>query len=97
MNKPHTDYDGTPIVADNVIVQKITSQVLDNVGRLAIDTIGTGEVIIFQNGNMITGTWKKGDRESRTRFYDSLGEEIKLNPGKIWIEVVNPRGDVSWK
>lgn len=96
MNKPHTDYDGTPIVADNVIVQKVTSQVLDAVGRLAIDTIGTGEVIVFQNGNMIRGTWKKDDRKSRTRFYDDNGEEIKLNSGKIWIEVVNERTEVSY-
>lgn len=96
MNQPHTDYDGTPIVADNVIVQKVTSQVLDTVGRLAIDTIGTGEVIVFQNGKMITGTWKKDGRESRTRFYDANNNEIKLNSGKIWIEVVNERTGVSY-
>lgn len=96
MNQPHTDYDGIPIVADNVIVQKVTSQVLDSVGRLAIDTIGTGEVIVFQNGNMITGTWKKDGRESRTRFYDANNNEIKLNPGKIWIEVANERTGVRY-
>ena len=96
MNEPHVDFDGTPIIADNVIVQKVTSQVLDSVGRLAIDTIGTGEVMVFQNGNIITGTWKKEDKTSRTRFYDSAGEEIKLNPGKIWIEVANERTKVSY-
>ena len=31
-----------------------------------------------------------------TGFYNENGEEIKLKPGKIWIEVVNGRGDVSW-
>ncbi len=79
-----------------MIVQKVTSQVLDTVGRLAIDTIGTGEVIVFQNGKMITGIWKKDGRESRTRFYDANNNEIKLNPGKIWIEVVNERTGVSY-
>lgn len=96
INEPHVDYDGTPIVADNVIVQKVTSQVLDAVGRLAIDTIGSGEAIVFQNGEIIIGTWTKEDRTFRTRFYDSFGEEIKLNPGKIWVEVANERTKVSY-
>ncbi len=96
MGQPHTDYDNTPIIVDNVIVQKVTSQVLDSIGRLAIDTIGSGEVIIFQNGFFIEGTWKKEERSSRTKFYDSNDEEIKLNPGKIWIEIANERTKVSY-
>ncbi|MFA7245147.1 MAG: DUF3048 domain-containing protein [Candidatus Magasanikbacteria bacterium] len=92
----HRDLDGTVIEADTIIVQKVTSKVLDEVGRLQIDTIGSGEAIIFQNGHILEGTWKKETVTGRTRWLDKSGNEIPLKAGKIWIEVVNERGNVEW-
>jgi hypothetical protein len=85
----HYDSNGTLITADTVIVQHVNTQVLDDVGRLAMDTIGTGLAEVYYNGEKISGTWKKTDRTSRTRFYGENGEEIKLKAGKIWVEVFN--------
>jgi len=96
MEGTHRDQDGRKIKADTIIVQHVESQVLDNIGRIAIDTIGEGDVEIFYDGLVFTGIWKKEDRIARTRFYDLSGEEIRLKPGKIWVEVVNGRGDVSY-
>ena len=93
----HLDQDGTAIEADTIIVQKVKSVVLDNVGRLKIDTISSGEVIVFQNGHKEEGTWEKETVTGRTKWLDKSGNEIPLKSGKIWIEVVNERGDVSWK
>ncbi|MBT3949422.1 MAG: DUF3048 domain-containing protein [Candidatus Magasanikbacteria bacterium] len=96
MEGTHRDLDGRKIKADTIIVQHVESEILDNIGRIAIDTIGEGDVEVFYDGLVFIGTWKKEDRTSRTKFYNENGEEIKLKPGKIWIEVVNGRGDVSW-
>lgn len=101
MEGVHRDQGGRKIKADTIIVQHVDYQVLDSIGRIAIDTIGEGEAEVFYDGLVFKGTWKKEDRFSRTRFYsasggDESGEEIKLKPGKIWIEVVNGRGDVSY-
>ncbi|MFH1947560.1 MAG: DUF3048 domain-containing protein [Candidatus Magasanikbacteria bacterium] len=106
MEGTHRDQDGRKIKADTIIVQHVSSQVLDEVGRIAIDTIGEGDVEVFYDGLVFIGTWKKEDRTSRTRFYSArggsasggneVGEEIKLKPGKIWIEVVNGRGSVEY-
>jgi len=85
----HRDRDGALIEADTIAVQHVKYRVLDAVGRISIDTIGTGSAEVYFDGQSVSGTWKKESQSSRTRFYNSSGEEILFKPGKIWIEVVN--------
>jgi len=96
MGYPHLDQNGTMIVADTIIIQKVTTQVLDEIGRLGMDTIGSGEAIVFYNGLDHLGKWVKESKNTRTKFYDLSGEEMSLKPGKIWVEVVNQRGSLSY-
>ncbi len=85
----HVDIDGSVVEADNVIIQYATMKILDEVGRKDIKLIGSGECLIFRDGLNIEGTWQKKDAASRTIFYDQNDNEIELNRGKIWIEVVS--------
>jgi hypothetical protein len=84
-----TDSTGTPILADTIMVQYVDTKVLDAVGRLQMNTIGSGDSIVFQKGHAIEGKWQKSARDSRTRFYDSGGTEVVLSPGKIWVQIIN--------
>lgn len=93
---PHTDGLGGIVTASTVVVQFVSSTVLDSVGRLDIDTIGSGPVSVFRNGYKIDGIWKKDSVSGRTRFYDVDGNEIALQRGKIWIEIANERTSVKW-
>jgi hypothetical protein len=61
-----------------------------------MDTIGSGKIIMFLDGKAISGTWKKTSRTSRTKYYNDQGEEIKLNPGQTWIEVVDPGTEIIY-
>ena len=97
MGYPHTDKDGFIIEADNVVVIHTTTRVLDSIGRIAMDTIGEGDAIVFRDGYMIRGTWKKEMRESKTKWYDSEGNEISLKPGKTWIEVLNQNAELKFE
>ncbi len=54
------------------------------------DTIGKDKALVFKEGKVIEGTWKKTDRTSRTLFYDDKDKEISFIPGVFWIEVVPP-------
>jgi len=92
----HRDENGVQIVADTVIIQKVNTTVLDGVGRLGMDTIGSGEAMVFVGGNVFEGEWKKDSRKARTKWFDSAGEEIGLQSGKIWVEVANERADVEF-
>lgn len=88
---------GEQIAVDTLIVQRMETTVLDSVGRLGMETVGSGEAIIFQNGHAIEGVWQKG-RSERTTFFEQVGgKEIPIGPGKIWIAVVPQTGDVTWK
>lgn len=92
-----TDSDGLAIAADTIIVQRVRAVTLDEIGRKQIDTIGTGEVLVFRNGRLTKGIWKKESRESRTQFYDQAGELIPLQPGSIWVEVLAPSSKVEYE
>ena len=89
------DTSGKKIKADTVVIQRVKSLVIDEIGRKKINTVGNGDVTVFYGGRIITGTWRKENRAGRTRFYDAIGEEIKLKPGKIWVEIVGQDGVVE--
>jgi len=83
------------IYAKNIIIQYIESEVTDEVGRLAINLQGGGESLFCTDGECQATTWRKRSGE-RTRYYFINGEEIKLNPGITWIELVDQNTRVSY-
>jgi hypothetical protein len=58
-------------------------------------TVGSGSATVFIDGKEIKGTWKKESREKRMRFYDSEVNEISVNRGQAWIEIIPPEGSVT--
>jgi len=81
----------------NIVVQFVETKVLDAAGRLYLQTHGSGKALVFRDGKVIEGTWEKDASinsedqdmsESWTKFFDTDGNEIKLNKGQTWIEVV---------
>jgi len=91
----HADAGGPGYVADTVLLQRVDAEVVDEIGRLHIATIGEGEGYVFRNGYAIHATWEKESRTSRTRWFDEQNEEITLKPGKIWVQVVSQYGSVD--
>ncbi len=83
----HKDKNDSEIRAKDVIVQKVNTYLVDS-QRLGMDTVGEGEAIIFVDGTAIVGTWEKKSENDRTIFYDVNGDEVKLNAGPIWVEIV---------
>lgn len=83
---------GQDIAIDNLVVQRVPQEkVLDREGRLSIEITGEGDAVIFQQGKVIVGRWKKPARNAPTQFFDGRGKKIIFVPGNVWIEIV-PRG-----
>ncbi|WP_312812149.1 DUF3048 domain-containing protein [Sedimentibacter sp.] len=76
------------LTAKNIIVLEQPKSVLDSVGRLYLESIGTGKGIYFTEGEGILITWTKKSEKDRTRFYIN-DTELKLNPGNTWIQIVD--------
>lgn len=82
------DADGTPVTAKNIVVLEMKVTTIDDYGRRKIVTVGSGDATFAIDGLAVHGTWRKDSRAGRTRFYDASRNEIALNAGTTWIEVV---------
>ena len=92
----HKDIDGTEIKAKNIVVMYLKTWVIDAEWRRKMETIGSGQAVVFRDGEAIEGEWKKESKGSRTRFYDQDGLEIEFNTGTTWIQVVPTDYEVSY-
>lgn len=91
------EFDDERITAKNVIIQFVKEEgPVDKEKHIYYTTIGTGDALIFQNGEVIEATWQKKTQSSRTRFYNEDGLEIEFIKGPIWIEAVPKGNEISY-
>ena len=82
----HKDADtGSTIAADTLIIQEVRRLSVD-----AMETVGTGDALVFMDGKKIEATWKKASITAPTIFTDATGTEISRNPGLTWISIIDP-------
>lgn len=93
--KLHIDeLDETPITAKNIIIQEAKTKVLDKEGRLEIQLIGEGLGKYITHGKSFDIKWVKKSRNDKTIYYTLQGEELILNPGVTWIQIIEPRTEI---
>lgn len=86
---------GKRISPATVVIQFVQTAPEDET-RLTMTTVGTGDATVYKDGTAITATWRKSSKTGRTRYYDATtNEEIPMNRGQIWIEVVPTGTDVT--
>lgn len=77
------------LTAQNIIIQYLSYRVIDpKGGYLAMNMIGQGKALLITKGQVYIGQWSKNSDQDKTYYTDSEGNELKLNPGQTWIEVV---------
>ncbi len=86
--EPQLMQNGEALFANNVAIVITSVEVIDEVGRREIETLGEGEAFVLQDGKIIEGTWQKKSIDDRSRFFNVTGEEIAWNAGQTWIQVV---------
>jgi len=97
-DEPHIDTNTeAQVLSANILVQLVKAKVLDSVGRLEINLVGTGEAMLFTRGTMQEGTWKRESLDSPTYFCDSDGEEWLLSPGQTWIQICDGTTKVTYE
>lgn len=89
--------DGTRIEAANVIVLLTTEKgPIDEKKHMLYGTTGSGDALIFKNGQAIEATWTKKTRTSELQFVDSKGKNIPLKRGMTWISAVSNVTEVDY-
>ena len=97
--KAHTDheFDKSQLAASSVVIMFAKEKgPVDTEKHLYYEVVGSGEALIFQNGEVIEGTWKKSSQLDREVFYDKNDKEISLNRGPIWVELVPVGNTVNY-
>ena len=87
------------VEVQNVVVMRAASRMIEPPDYNDVDIEGTGEAMVYRNGEEIKGSWRKEGKYQSTKLYflDEKGEEIEFVPGKIWIEIIEPYQEVNWE
>lgn len=67
-------------------------------GRLWVDLVGEGEGYYCNGGERIPITWKRDSETSSFSYYNADGTELKVQPGKSYVSVVDTdtKADVTF-
>lgn len=77
--------------AKNIVIMYVNNYTLsdgETKGRQELENTGTGEGLFITNGKYINITWKKASSTSKTLWLDQNGEEIVLNDGITYVQIV---------
>lgn len=96
--EPHTDREKGQITPSVAIAIKVPTELgFEDGWREQMQTTGSGEAFIFQNGVVIKGTWKKAGTKEQIQFLDEKGEQIPLVRGQTWITAIPTDQPVTWQ
>ncbi|HET7059834.1 MAG TPA: DUF3048 domain-containing protein [Candidatus Saccharimonadales bacterium] len=94
---PHVDANTNKQIKPVVVIALVMPYNLEADGYHSnYATIGSGPVYIFQDGQVITGTWAKTSSTAQFTFKDGSGKIILLNPGQTWLTAVAGTSKVSY-
>lgn len=86
-NHTQNDADGSTVNVSNVVVMLTDEQVLDEKGRLKVRTTGTGRALLFRDGTVQQGVWRRSAGE-HVHFETDDGRDMLFARGKTWISIV---------
>lgn len=76
------------LAADNILIQNCKSYLKNEKnGTLDIDHRSGGTGKFITRGKAVDITWSRASDSAKTRYFDSSGAEIVLNPGVTWVEI----------
>lgn len=87
----HQMQSGAVLTAENIIVLRMDNYDLNdgtNKGRQNLSDTGTGSGMYITGGKCQAITWKKANRDSVTKLYYENGDEVFLNPGVTFVQIV---------
>ena len=91
-NQPHVDKTThEQLYYKNIIIEKVSNSQLDSYGRQDLKTTGSGKGYYITNGYALPIIWTKSTRKSKTKYTYNNGEEIKINDGNTFIQIMPSR------
>lgn len=82
--------------SENVIVHRIKARIVDAAMRHEMDLGSGGSCEVLVGGALIEGSWERNE-EGDFVWMDDSGREIWLNPGRVWVQFVQPELPVKFE
>jgi hypothetical protein len=99
--QPHMVVDAAGIqkqITPKVIITLVMPYGIESDGKHSeYGVIGTGQMLVFQDGTVTPGTWTKSANNEQFQFVDNEGHPLPLNPGQTWLTAVDAANDVTYK
>ncbi|WP_295750660.1 DUF3048 domain-containing protein [uncultured Oscillibacter sp.] len=97
--KEHVDGStGDQVSAVNVLVLKAATAVLDDVGRLRVQTTGEGEGLYFCGGKAVPIQWSREDRNHPFSYTLEDGKPLVLGQGNSYVCIIGRKtGTVEYE
>lgn len=95
--KLHVDREtGEPIVAKNILIQRVTAARFANskLNTYDVAVVGSGTGLFISNGRQMPMQWKKHWDGGITSYTDDSGMPLPFQPGQTWVEVLPMEGSV---
>ena len=85
------------LVTQNVVVMQVEEAPIPNDPKSRIDqkVIGSGNAILYRDGQREEITWQKDSAEAPLRFLDASGDDVQFTAGQIWISAVPNLANIS--
>ncbi len=96
------DGDTGQVAFDTLVVMQMRRYIASNpagsgTSLPTVDTVGTGDAVVFHSGQVVEGTWERGSITDPFFLTTSDGTEIVLPPGRVWISLQPNTQDVVWE
>jgi hypothetical protein len=89
---------GEQYTAKNIIIYKVDNYTLndgENKGRQELENIGSGNGYYVSNGYSVPITWSKTSHSGQTVYKYESGEEITVNDGNTFIQILPLNGEIT--
>src|SRR5262249_34965935 len=96
------DAGGPRLVPPNVLVLFCRTTVdrgaIDTAGNPATYThsLGSGDLLLFRDGRVLSGTWRRPTAEAPTQYLDPSGTPLQLRPGGVWVLLATSGSPVQY-
>jgi len=88
--KPSTNKDDNlPLAFKNIVVQITSIKTQADGNHLDIELVGSGNGYVISNGKFVKMHWNKETVTSQTILTDDKGNDLPLNPGNTWWNIVD--------
>lgn len=96
--KPHVDERTKVQISPKVVIAMVMPHHLESDNHHnAYNTLGSGPVVVFQDGLATKGTWHKASSQTQFTFTGADGKPLLLNPGQTWITMIDNASSVTYK